>query len=184
MGEPTFKGNFAWRFQPRVVLRLAVDRPGFELPVVHLQRRVCSMKREMVFGALVLSVALCSQGFAETLLGGCGCAHVPRLPHVHRAQKPAPPCAPACGECGTCCPRCDLFRGLKDLFACHRCGRVNCCCEKTCGVCAAPKPCAPACCACPKPCAPVCCPARSPAPGLLRLPEALRPGLRRVRSGL
>ncbi len=38
------------------------------------------MKREMVFGALVLSVALCSQGFAETLLGGCGCAHVRACP--------------------------------------------------------------------------------------------------------
>ena len=41
----------------------------------------------------MLSVALCSQGFAETLLGGCGCAMC-RAAHVHRAQKPAPRLAP------------------------------------------------------------------------------------------
>jgi len=133
------------------------------------------MNAKMIFGALVLSVALCAQGYC----GGCG---------VEACAAPA--CGPACEQpCNACCgPRCDLFAGLKDLFACKRCGSCEpVCCEpaKTCApepacapcrpllarkICApaCEKACAPACekaCApaCPKPCAPACEKACAPA---------------------
>jgi hypothetical protein len=136
------------------------------------------MKGKIVFGALVLSVALCSQGFGDLFgrisglnCGGCGTCGVCTAPACCEQPKAcAPePCAPACDPC--CRPkRCDLFRGLRDLFACHRCGKVDCCCEpvKACApacekpACApAPEPCAPACCEKPvrkvRKCEPTCC---------------------------
>lgn len=124
------------------------------------------MKGKMVFGALFLSAALCSQGFGFELLanmvgltrGGCG------------------PCGPACcdqaAECCApepcCCePRCtpvrDLFAGLKDLLCCKLCCEPCCepaCCEKA--ECCAPEPacCEAACCKnrCKRRCCePKCC---------------------------
>jgi hypothetical protein len=106
------------------------------------------MKVKMVFGALMLSVALCSQGMALELLdsmaginaGGCApcAAPAPCAPAV-KCCAPEPTC------CDPCAKRCDLFAGLKDLFACKRC------CDP-CGPAAECKTCAPE----PAPCAPVC----------------------------
>ena len=92
------------------------------------------MKGKMVFGALLVSVALASQGFGLDLLdsmgglsgGNCAPCAAPA------ACKPAVKCCapePACAKpaCDTCCKRRDLFAGLKDLFSCHRCGKVKCC---------------------------------------------------------
>ena len=80
------------------------------------------MRTKILFGVLLLSVALCSRGFS----GEC-CAPAQRL----AARKPAC-CEKACGCEKTCCQRItpvrDLFCGLKDLFACKHC----CACE-TCG---------------------------------------------------
>jgi len=94
------------------------------------------MKCKMVFGALLLSVALCSQGLAMELLdgmvgmnaGGCGPCGAPA------PCGPAVKCCAPEPSCGPCARRCDLFSGLKDLFACTRC-------EKKCAVacCEAPK---------------------------------------------
>jgi hypothetical protein len=82
-----------------------------------------------------------------------------------------PACEPACCEkecCETCCKsHCDLFAGLKGLFACKKgccepCG--NACCEDT--KCCAPEPkccekqcCEPACCekSCCEPTCGTCC---------------------------
>jgi len=133
------------------------------------------MKGKMVVGALLVSVMLASQGFGFDLrdrlsglnCGGCGTckacdAPAPCGPAV-KACAPEPACSqPACNPCAK---RCDLFKGLRDMFACRRCGKVNCACEpapKACEpACARPafvKPCEPACAkpACVKPCDPVC----------------------------
>lgn len=103
------------------------------------------MKGKMVFGALMLSVALCSQGMALDLLdnmsglnaGGCNACVAPAPCAAVKACAPEP-------VCGPCAPRCDLFAGLKDLFACRRC--------EPCGPCTECKTCAPE----PAPCAAVC----------------------------
>lgn len=124
------------------------------------------MKGKMVFGALALSVALCSQGFGLDLsnnltgLNGGNCAPcqasaAPGACGTVKACCPEPACAPACGPC---CKR-DLFAGIKGLFACNRCCKADC--GGSCAPCApaCPKPCAVA---CEKPCAPACAPACGP----------------------
>ena len=71
------------------------------------------MRGKIVLLALITSVAICSQGFAALLDGGCSaCA-----PACEKACAPA--CEPACGTscCETCCRPCDLFAGLNGLFA-------------------------------------------------------------------
>ncbi len=103
------------------------------------------MRSKTIFGALLVSVALCSQGFGFGLLdnvlglnngGCCGCC-----------EKAC--CEPACCEKPCCEPCCDLFGGLKGLLSCKSCGCCEpACCEEAC--------CEPACCeeAC---CEPACC---------------------------
>jgi len=112
------------------------------------------MKGKLVFGALVMSVALCSQVFGLDLLNnltglnssGCQPCAAPGAGPAAKACCPEPACAPACA------PRrgCDLFAGIHNLLCCHRCGKQDCCgkCDPGC-----PKPCDPA---CPKPCDPAC----------------------------
>ena len=119
------------------------------------KRRVCSMKAKMVFGALLLSAALCSQGFGFELLAN--------MVGLNRGggQCCEPACEPECCEpaCETCCKRRDLFGRMKGLFACKSC------CKPVCGdkvACCAPEPecCEPECCepACePECCEPACC---------------------------
>ena len=93
------------------------------------------MKGKFVFGALLVSVALASQGFAVELFGraaglncgGCGACEACAAP---ACCKPAAAkcCAPepACGKIA-CerCKRCDLFQGLRDIFACRKCGKAD-----------------------------------------------------------
>jgi len=111
------------------------------------------MRSKTIFGALLVSVALCSQAFSFELLdrmlglngGGCGecnaCAKV----------APCAPCAKTCAPvtcekatCGKVCrptPVRDLFANIKDLFeakgcqvepvAC--CEAPKCCPEPACG---------------------------------------------------
>ncbi len=106
------------------------------------------MRSKTIFGALLVSVALCSQGFGFELLdrmlglnGGCGdnkacakvatcdpCAKVAACDPCAKACCPEPACCdpaccdPCCGQkCHNCCritPVRDLFGGLKDLFEC------------------------------------------------------------------
>ncbi len=144
------------------------------------------MRSKMIFGALLVSVALCSQGFGFELLdrmlglngGGCGecnaCAKVaPCQPACVKAcAKPClPVCEPACEKCKVCRPTPvrDLFANIKDLFSAKACACEPACCE-------APKCCPePACCAKPvrcrvarcepacQPCAPACKTACAPA---------------------
>jgi hypothetical protein len=131
------------------------------------------MKGTMVFGALVLSVALASQGFGQNTPGpagasGCGCCAAPAVCEKV-AVKACDPCGCGMAACQSCARRCDLFAGLKDLFACPRCGKVRCSCEPACKACEAPKACAEVACkvcapakaCCPEPCARVraCAPA-------------------------
>ena len=123
------------------------------------------MKGKVIFGALLVSVALCSQAFAGEILdrvlglngGGCGPSGTAACCDPVKACEPAcekTACEPNC--CKPCCqPVRELFGNLKDLVACKRCGKVRCCCPKP--VCAAP--CGdPTCCEAPKACpAPACC---------------------------
>ncbi len=103
----------------------------------------------------MLSVVLASQGFSMDLMGrlaglnGGACAPC----QASAPCQPVKACAPepSCDTCNPCEARCDLFRGLRDLFACNRCGRVNCCCVKACE-----PACAPAACAAPAACEPAC----------------------------
>jgi len=135
------------------------------------------MKGKTVIGALLVSVALCGQGFGFELLdrilglncGGCGdcngcCAKVACCDPV-KCCAPEPACCekaccdPVCGKKPCCCEPCccepcctpvrDLFCGVKGLFECKKCCKVNCCCE--------PKCCDPVCCKKPACCDPVCC---------------------------
>ena len=122
------------------------------------------MNAKMIVGALALSVALCTQGYSIHLGAGRCCTS---------ACAPAceATCAPnCCDPCCNPCGRCDLFAGLKGLFACNT--GCNTGCGTSCGPVCAPEPCAavcdpaPACCdpapACcdpaPAACAPVCKP--------------------------
>lgn len=132
------------------------------------------MRGKTIFGALLVSVALCSQGFGFELLdrmlglngGGCGecnaCAKVAGCGNACEKACPAPAaCEQACGEkaCGKCrkcyrTPVRDLFAGLKDI-----CESKGTYCET--GACATAKGCCPepAVCekACPKACDEVAC---------------------------
>lgn len=99
------------------------------------------MRSKTIFGALLVSVALCSQGFGYELLdrmlglncGDCGdCNTCAKVACCDKACCPEPACCekaccePACCEkacCGSCkccriTPVRDLFAGLKDLFEC------------------------------------------------------------------
>jgi hypothetical protein len=121
------------------------------------------MRGKTIFGALLVSVALCSQGFGFELLdrmlglnnGGCGecnaCAKVACCEKAcpQACEKACPQacetvCATAtCGKCKKCraTPVRDLFGDLKEMFEAK--GTV---CETR--ACAAPKACCPepACC--------------------------------------
>ena len=124
------------------------------------------MRTKTIFGALLVSVALCSQGFGFELLdrmlglncGGCGecnaCAKVaccekacPKACEKACPKACEPACAANCGECKKCraTPVRDLFAGLKDLFESK--GTI---CDT--GACGAEKGC------CPEP---ACCPVKA-----------------------
>src|SRR5580704_6563585 len=92
------------------------------------------MKWNMVFGALVVSVGLCSQSYGfellERMLGlnDCGCNSC--------CQKSCEPacgcdkgCEPACGQGNACCaaPACEPACG-----AAPSCGSCGSCCQKRC----------------------------------------------------
>jgi hypothetical protein len=145
------------------------------------------MRSKTIFGALLVSVALCSQGFGFELLdrmlglncGGCGecnaCAKVaccekacPKAcePACEKACPKA--CEPTCDNaCGGTCKKCrrtpvrDLFAGMKDLFECK--GNI---CET--GACEAAKGCCPEPAACEKACPKACEPACEPACGKVK----------------
>jgi hypothetical protein len=138
------------------------------------------MRSKTIFGALLVSVALCSQAFSFELLdrvlglngGGCGecnaCAKV--APCQPCAKACVQPCAPAaCCEKACCEPRCkvcrptpvrDLFANVKEMFEAKGCvcDPVGCCETAKC----CPEPaCCPVKCRkvrCERPCAP-CAPA-------------------------
>jgi hypothetical protein len=123
------------------------------------------MKGKLVFGALLVSVALCNQGYGDlldNLLGlrrgnccdPCGqpaCCQPAAKCCAPEPQCCQPACEPACEPvCEPCCkPKCDLFSGLKGLFKCKKCCNPcdSCasCCEPA--KCSAPEPkcCKPAC---------------------------------------
>ncbi len=124
------------------------------------------MRSKTIFGALLVSVALCSQGFGFELLdrmlglncGGCGdcnaCADVACCDKAcAKACCPEPACCEnACCE-EACCSKCkkcritpvrDLFAGLVDLFECK-----GCYCEPVCESACCEEACDPA---CAKPC--------------------------------
>jgi len=129
------------------------------------------MRSKTIFGALLVSVALCSQGFGLELLdrmlglngGGCGECKVACCDPCAKACCPEP-CAKACPEpcaqanCGTCCKKCrptpvrDLFANIADMFTAKgvQCETVAC---------AAPTACCPepACCEKPAKCRKVRC---------------------------
>jgi hypothetical protein len=130
------------------------------------------MKGKVVFGALLVSVALCGQGFGFELLdnllglnrGGCG-------PCQPAACEPAAACDPACVAPEACTPACadpcrkrdccirpvrDLFDGLECLARRRLCGKPNCCPKA--GACdPAAACCEPAAVACCEPAAVACC---------------------------
>jgi hypothetical protein len=157
------------------------------------------MRGKTLLGALLVSVALSSQAFGFELLDrmlglntGCGtcdpCGEVACCEPAAKCCAPEPACCerPACcePECGkaTCRPCCDLFGGLKGLFACRSCGKASCCepecCEKA--KCCAPEPacCEPACC---KPrcqpllCKPRCCEPKCCEPACCEKPACCEP---------
>lgn len=113
------------------------------------------MKGKSIFGALLVSVALCGQGFGYELLdnllglnrGGCGpCQPAACEPAAVAACDPAcaacepaavAACDPACSACNPCGkPKCcrprirpvrDLFDGLEDLARCRLAGDCSKC---------------------------------------------------------
>ncbi len=116
------------------------------------------MKAKLAVGALLVSMALVSQGFGVELLPGLrGLKGGPCCDPCGEPVKCCVPepkaCEPACNDpcCDPCCkPKHELLGGLKDLF------KKKCCCD----------PCAAACepvkCAVPEPkacdpCEPACC---------------------------
>lgn len=140
-----------------------------------MQRRCCSMKWNMFFGALVVSVGLCSQSFGFELLdrmlgvsrsscGGCcesSCCEQSCCAEKSCCEQPScceKKCEPACCEkscceqesccdpCNSCCKKkCDLFGGLKGMFDCGGCCKKSCCEASCCD--AAPTCCEkPSCC--------------------------------------
>jgi len=117
------------------------------------------MKGRIILGALLVSAALAGQGFGFELLNDLlginqGCSNACCEPACCEKACCEPACCeknccePACCEPCCCKPRCDLFAGLKGLFACKRCCKP-CCCE----------PCGTACCEDVKCCTPEpkCC---------------------------
>jgi len=91
------------------------------------------MKGKLFLGALLVSAVLCSQGLSATILGtvlgqncgGCGGCNACAEPACCEPESCEPACsAPSCGR------RCDLFAGLRGLFACQQCngGGCNTCC--------------------------------------------------------
>lgn len=113
------------------------------------------MKGKLFFGALLVSAVLCSQGLSATILGtvlgpkcgGCGDCNACAEPACCEPEA----CEPACCE-PSCGHGCDLFAGLRGLFACRKCngggcntcsGEVECCAPEP--ECCAPEPecCAP-----------------------------------------
>ncbi|MBU4271942.1 MAG: hypothetical protein KKE86_00445 [Planctomycetes bacterium] len=132
------------------------------------------MRSKTIFGALLVSVALCSQGFGFELLdrmlglncGGCGdykaCAKVAPCDPCAKVACPDPAACENVAACGSTCSKCkkcratpvrDLFAGMVDLFECkgvtcdaNPCDPANACCPEpvTCE-----KACDPA---CAKPC--------------------------------
>ena len=107
------------------------------------------MRSKMIFGALLVSVALCSQGFGFELLdrmlglNGGGCCE------CNACAKVAPCCQPCCAK-PCCCaglparlarqyaarmkvcrptPVRDLFANIKDLFEAKGCQCEPACCE-------------------------------------------------------
>ncbi|MEN6405238.1 MAG: hypothetical protein ABFC77_02080 [Thermoguttaceae bacterium] len=140
------------------------------------------MRSKTIFGALLVSVALCSQGFGLELLdrmlglncGGCGeckaCAKVaccekacPKacVPACEKACPKA--CVPACEKaCPKACekvicgePKCKKYHAtpVRDLF-----DNIKDMFEAKASICEAPKACEPTSCAkaCPKACEPAC----------------------------
>ena len=120
------------------------------------------MTRKIVFGALLASVALCSQGFGFELLdrmlglncggcGGCNACCDPACCEDVKCCTPEPACCePKCCEveccepeccdpCGkSCCKKkcCSLLGALDGLFCCKKkCCGTSKCCEATCGTC-------------------------------------------------
>lgn len=140
------------------------------------------MKWNMLLGAVVVSMGLCSQSFGFDLLSrmlnrGHGCCQTQCCetscceptccePACCEPACCEPACEPACGEqsccdsCNSCCrPKLCLFGRLKGLFDCHRCGKQSCC-EPACGeqACCEPACAEPACCeqSCCDPCNSCC----------------------------
>ena len=125
------------------------------------------MRSKTIFGALLVSVALCSQGFGFELLdrmlglngGGCGecnaCAKVAPCAPCAKTCAPAccekqclPACPSVCGKEKVCRPTPvrDLFANIKDMFEAKGCQTEPvACCE------------APKCCPEPKCCEKRCC---------------------------
>ena len=97
------------------------------------------MRSKTIFGALLVSVALCSQGFGFELLdrmlglngGGCGecnaCARSPPVQPCAKTCAPKPPAArrpPCCASAARKCrptPVRDLFANIKDMFEAKGC---------------------------------------------------------------
>jgi len=102
------------------------------------------MKTKLLLGALMVSAMLCGRSQGADLIGrmvsldeGCAACAQPAC------EQPA--CEPACDVCAPR-HRCDLFAGLKDLFASRRCAPA----------CEVPA-CEPAKCVTPEPaCEPAC----------------------------
>jgi hypothetical protein len=144
------------------------------------------MRSKTIFGALLVSVVMCSQGFGFELLdrmlglnsGGCGdckaCTKVAACDPCAKVACAQPTCEQAnCGQC-TRCKKCritpvrDLFDGLKDMFeakgsVCEpaACGACKGCCPEPCEKAACCEPCKVKKCRkvrCEKACDP-CCPA-------------------------
>ena len=108
------------------------------------------MRSKTIFGALLVSVALCSQGFSFELLdrmlglNGGGCGECNPCAKVAPCEPCAKTCAPAaCCEKATCNPCCkkyhatpvrDLFDNVKDMFEAKgcQCEPVPCCEAKGC----------------------------------------------------
>lgn len=110
------------------------------------------MKKTMLLGALVISAMLCGRGYGADMYG-----------RMVSLDEGCQACAqPAC-DVGCAQPkRCDLFAGLRDMFAARRCV-VEC------------EPCEAAKCNVPEPpCAPECAPCR---------PQPIRNFLRNVVAG-
>lgn len=96
------------------------------------------MRKTLLLGALVISAMLCGRSWGADMFG--------RMVSLDEGCQACAQPAPACEPCERA-KRCDLFAGLRDLFASHR--HVTACeaCEPA--KCAVPEPaCAPECVTC------------------------------------